>query len=438
MPRQIHLGLFNSPSGRHPGGWRRPGSHGRADDIEWVIETARIAESGKFDLFFSADYLGGPEPDSTGIVHGFEPVTELVAIARATSRIGLVASASTSYSEPYNLARLFASLDRISGGRAGWNAVTTQFDAPSRNFGDEKLAPHADRYRRADEFVEVVDALWRSFPADYYVGDAQRGIWSDLSRVRRIEHRGEHFSVEGPINVPASPQGRPVIAQAGSSDDGIALAARFGELVYTAQDSLDEAIAFRGKLDRALLAAGRRPEDLLVMPGILPIVAETDDAAHAIWDELRALGDLGAGLRQLSRRFGFDVTGLDPDGPVPAVPANELGQSRVRLLTALADRNAWNLGDLARYVTAAGGHRVLIGSPSTIADDLERWFVARGADGFNIIPAYMPGALTGFIDLVVPELQRRGLFRTEYEGDTLRENLGLPGADRELTAEAAR
>lgn len=422
--RQLHLGLFHLPLGRHPAAWRRPGVTGHPEDAAWAIRTARKVEDGLFDVFFLADSLVGPVPGEQGRSGGFEPLTLLGAIAASTTRIGLVATVSTSFSEPFNVARMLASLDHLGGGRVGWNVVTSQSDRAAQNFGQRRLEAHAERYARAAEHVDVVRGLWDSWEPDALTLDRVGGVVADIGRIHDLDHRGQYFEVRGPLNISRPPQGHPVIFQAGSSGDGLSLAGSRADVAFTAQDTIEEALAYKALLHQA--ARGRADGHLpLVMPGVMPITGRTEAEAREKYQALQANTDIAAGIRQLSGRWGYDLSGHDPDGPVPEPAADVHGQSRVRMLLQKARDEDYRLRDLAALAIASHGHRILVGSPRQIADDLQRWFDAGAADGFNIIPASMPDGVDDFVDGVIPELQARGLFRTRYQGPTLRDHLGL-------------
>ncbi|MDQ2187997.1 LLM class flavin-dependent oxidoreductase [Alcaligenaceae bacterium A4P071] len=424
-PATLRLGFFHQPVGRHPAAWRRAEARGAPEDLASVMAAAQKAEAGLFDVFFLADSLVGPIPNGNGRNGGFEPLTLLSALSLVTSRIGLTATVSTTFSEPFNTARMFASLDHLSAGRAGWNVVTSQSDRAAQNFSQDGLLSHPERYARADEFVQVAKGLWDTWDDGALVMDRERGIFVDQTRVRELAHDGVHFSVRGPLNVSRPPQGHPVIFQAGSSADGIDLAGKSADVAFTAQDTIEDALAYRD----ALRSASRRHRPTfdgpLIFPGIMPIVGATRAAAHAKFADLQAHTDIAAGIKQLSGRWGYDLSTYDLDGPVPEPGLRIHGESRVRLLLNKARTEGYSLRDLAALAIASHGHRIIVGSYEDIADDLEAWFTAGAADGFNVIPATMPDGLDDFVDLVVPELQRRGLFRTAYEGRTLRENLGL-------------
>ncbi|RWR27710.1 LLM class flavin-dependent oxidoreductase [Sinirhodobacter populi] len=423
--KHMHFGLFHLPVGRHPYGWRLPTAEGHPEDLAWAVRVARKAEEGLFDAFFMADSLVGPVRGEQGRPGGFEPLTLAGAIAATTSRVGIVATVSTSFSEPFNVARMLASLDHMSGGRAGWNVVTSQSDRAAQNFGQNHLEAHAERYERATEYLDVVTALWDSWQAGAMAFDKGAGIMVDYDKVHEIAHEGRFYNVRGPLNISRPPQGHPVIFQAGSSGDGLKLAGSRADVAFTAQDEIDEALNYKHALHAA--AAGRadgwRP---LVMPGIMPITARTGAEAREKFRFLQENTDIAAGIRQLSGRWGYDLSGYDPEGPVPDPSDRVHGESRVRMLLQKVREENYRLRDLAALAIASHGHRILIGSPTEVADELQRWFEAGAADGFNIIPASMPDGIDDFVELVVPELQTRGLYRTAYEGRTLRDHLGLP------------
>ncbi|MFI6499344.1 LLM class flavin-dependent oxidoreductase [Nonomuraea typhae] len=422
----MHLNAFLMGVGHHEAAWRHPlTDSGRITDIRHYEELARIAERGKLDSLFLADGLALRGEVTHNALGALEPLTLLSALATVTEHIGLIATVSTTYNEPFHVARKFASLDHISGGRAGWNIVTSAGESEARNFGLERPA-HSVRYHRAEEFLEVANALWESWGDGAVVNDRVNGIYADKSSIGPINHDGQHFKVEGPLNIQRSPQGRPLLVQAGSSEDGKEFAARFAEAVFTAQQTLEDAQEFYADLKRRLPAYGRSPYDLKILPGVSPIIGSTEREALQLEKELEDLIIPAYGLRQLSHILGADLTGYPLDGPLPPLPPNPDGQqSRIKLVRDLAEREGLTLRGLIARLAGGRGHRVLAGTPEQIADELQEWYQNGAADGFNIMPPHLPGGLADFVDLVVPELQVRGLFRTEYDGRTLRERYGL-------------
>ncbi|WP_413728561.1 LLM class flavin-dependent oxidoreductase [Sodalis sp. RH19] len=427
-PRQLRLGLFVQPLGHHVGGWRATGDLGSPTDIAWLTRIARKAEDAKFDLFFVGDALATSVHRLPSTMARLEPLTLLAALAVSTRHIGLAATASTTFSDPFTLARAFSSLDHISRGRIAWNVVTSYSTDVARNFSREDMPDHATRYARAREFLEVAFKLWNGWRDGAVVADRASGRYFDDDKIQPINHHGEHFSVQGPLNISRSPQGRPVIIEAGSSADGQTLAAQTAEVVFTASASLEEGRAFYRSQKQAVAAAGRDPKAVLILPGVMPIVGRSREEARETWRQLNALVDIDNGLDQFSARFGLDLRAYPLDGPVPPVPDGEGNQSRIKLLTDLAARDGLTLRELAAVAAGSRGHRVVVGCAGDIADDFQQWLEADAADGFNVMPAIMPEQLDLFIELVIPELQRRGLFRTAYPFATLRENLGLPAA----------
>lgn len=432
--RKLRLGAFIMATGHHIAAWRHPGSQADAGiNIDHYVQLAQTAERGLFDQVFVADSPGqrhrGDEDSLSrqGRVSYFEPVTLWAALSQVTQHIGFVATASTTYEDPYLLARKFASLDHISKGRAAWNVVTTSADNVHGNFG---LAAHPDpatRYARAHEFVEVVKGLWDSFEDDAFVRDASTGVYFDPRKLHALNHVGKHFKVEGPLNIERPPQGHPVIVQAGSSEDGKELAAATAEAIFTAWTSREEAQAFYTDVKGRMAKYGRRPEQLLVLPGISPVIGRTEEEARAKWAELQALIHPSVGLNVLQPFWPHDdLSRWDLDAPPPYYPEPPQGvNSRAHVVIQLARRERFTVRQLYEYLAGARGHWVVVGTPAQIADQMQDWFEHGAADGFNVMPPVLPQSLDEFVDLVVPELQRRGLFRTAYEGRTLRENLGL-------------
>jgi len=442
----MKLGLFLEGTGHHVAAWRDPDvdPHGR-QTLAHYLDSARLAECGKFDFLFMADTnatFGADDVESwtrTTQASRLEPITLLGAIAAVTERIGLVATATTTYFEPFHVARFFASLDQISGGRAGWNLVTSLAVAEAYNFGKEMHPHHADRYARAREFAKVVLGLWDSFEDGAVIADKEGGIYLDRSKLHFLDHKGRHFSVRGPLTVHRSPQSHPVIVQAGQSDDGRDLAAETAEVTFTVQQDIEVGRAFYADIKRRAAAYGRPPSAIKVMPGVMTVIGCTRAEAAEKYERLQALLSPELAIKDLSSHFGFDLSGYPLDGPVPD-PAPDVEQKgRVRVMVDLARRENLTIRQLYKRVYGQRGHRVVVGTPSEVADALESWFRAGAADGFNILPLTFPRGLADIVDLLIPELQRRGLFRKEYEGKTLRENLGLPlPANRWAVARAQR
>jgi N-acetyl-S-(2-succino)cysteine monooxygenase len=424
--RKLHLNAFLMGVGHHEAAWRIPGADpSRVTDIRHYQELARTAERGKLDSVFLADSLSFWGDIKYHTLGGLEPLTMLAAMAVVTEHVGLIATMSTTYNEPFNVARKFASLDHISGGRAGWNIVTSANESEARNFGGS-LPLHAVRYARATEFVDVVTKLWDSWEDGAVVGDQSEGIYADMEKVRAVEHEGERFRVSGPLNIPRSPQGRPLLVQAGSSEDGKEFAARYAEAVFTAQPVIYSAQAFYADFKRRLAKYGRSPEDVAILPGLSPIIGSTEREAAQLQEELASLVVPESTVATISEMLGVDLTKHPLDQPLPDIPGVVEGQrSRAGVIVDLARRENLSLEQLIRRLSGNRGHRVVSGTPEQIADQIEEWFVKGAADGFNVMPPTLPGGLADFVDHVVPELRRRGLFRTEYEGRTLRGHYGL-------------
>ena len=429
MTRQLHLNAFLMGTGHHEASWRLPQS--TPDDTltaEHYVQLAQIAERGKLDSIFFADGLAVGPNIRYGAQNNLEPLTLLAAIAVLTTRIGLIATASTTYYEPFQLARKFASLDHISGGRAGWNIVTSAGEDEALNFNRSARPAHEDRYARATEFVEVVKQLWDSWGDDALVRDKASGIYADTSLITPIDHHGEHFQVRGPLNIARPVQGHPLLVQAGSSEAGREYAARFAEAVFTAQQTLADGQAFYADLKGRLARYGRQPDEVKILPGICPIIGGTEAEAKAKEAEINGLINPEYGVQQLNRMLEQDISGYPLDGPLPALPGENAingHKSRFTLVTELARRENLTIRQLIERLAGGRGHRVFAGTPEQIADDLEGWFTSGAADGFNVMPAALPGGLQDFVEHVVPLLQARGLFRAEYAGSTLREHYGL-------------
>lgn len=430
-PRTMHLGVFVETTGRHLAGWRHPDVDPHAPmRFAHYRQLAEIAERGLFDLFFLADGLAVRDRAAETLGRApkahLEPLTLLAALAPLTQHIGLIATASTTFNEPWHLARKFASLDHLSDGRAGWNIVTSSSQAEADNFSLTQIPPAAERYRRADEFVGLVNDLWDSWDDDAIVADQLTGQYFQPERLHAINHQGDFFRVRGPLTVSRPPQGHPLLVQAGSSDAGIALGARYGEVIYTAQTSLPDAQAFYRRIRDLAQSYGRAPDALRILPGLFPVVAPTRSEAEEKYQHIQSLLHPEVGLAQLEHHLGgVSLAGYDIDGPLPALPAGKEFTSRAALLIKIARRDNLSIRQLYEQVGVARGHTLLVGTPDDIADFMVSWFDAGGADGFNIMPGWLPGGLEDFVNLVVPELQRRGRFRTHYQGNTLRERMGL-------------
>lgn len=428
--RQLRLGAFLNGLGHHVAAWRHPDAPLDADLLQLYSQLARTAERARFDAVFFADSLAiDTAVVDSGRTRGdfLEPLTLLAALAAVTDHIGLIGTATTTYNEPYQVARQFASLDKLSRGRAGWNLVTSDNAAEATNFGRSEHVPHAQRYARAREFHDVVTGLWDSWDADAFIKDKSTGRYFEPAKLHRLNHAGEHFNVSGPLNVSRSPQTRPVIVQAGSSEAGRELAAQTADVVFTAQPDLATAQAFYRDVKARMKKFERDPDDLKIMPGLFVVVGDSDAQAREKFEQLQDLVDPKAGLGLLERMLGnFDLSGYPVDGPLPDLPLTESGQrSRQQLFTNLARGENLTIRDLYLRIAGGRGHFTVIGSAQTVADQLQEWFEGDAADGFNVMPPVLPTGLDDFTELVVPELQRRNLFRSEYSGTTLRENLGL-------------
>jgi FMN-dependent oxidoreductase (nitrilotriacetate monooxygenase family) len=427
--RQLHLNAFIHDVGHHEAAWRLPESDPFApNDVDFYIKLAQIAEAGALDSVFFADAPALFADPAFRPASFIEPTVMLAAIAVSTHRIGLIATASTTYNSPYNLARRFAAVDHISRGRAGWNIVTTSSADAAHNFGQDGQEAHFDRYERATEFLDVITRLWDSWEDDAVVGDKTEGVWADPDKVHRIDHEGKHFKVRGPLNSPRSPQGYPVLVQAGSSLNGRIFAGKYAEAVFTAQRTLEEGQAFYADLKQRTSENGRREEDIVILPGVVPYLGSTEAEAWAREQEFTDHINPAHGLRQLSRIFGIDLTGADIDKPLPEVPVEddiEGHKSRSTLISNLANGENLTVRQLLGKLGGGRGHRTFTGTPEQLADDLELWWGNGAADGFNIMPPGYPADLETFVDQVVPILRKRGLFREGYEETTLRGHYGL-------------
>jgi FMN-dependent oxidoreductase (nitrilotriacetate monooxygenase family) len=435
--RQLSLGGFFSTPGNHLAGWRHPLAVPTADmDFRLYAHITRVVEEAKFDTIFFQDTaaVNGSQALAAGDttrtrlsrIVKLEPTTLLCALAAMTTHIGLIATATTTYNEPYNIARRFASIDHISGGRAGWNLVTSQIEDEAQNFGYAEHVDHAARYDRAAEFYDVVVGLWDSWEQDALLRDKASGVYMDRDKVPFLDHAGKHFKVRGPLNVTRSPQGWPVVAQAGSSEAGRELAAKTADVVFTAQTRLDQAQAFYADVKGRAARYGRSADDIRIMPGITPVLGHTEAEAREKYEELQELLPDDLALQSLSHiSGGLDLSQFPLDGPLPDLPPSNAAKARQELVVRTAREQNMTLRQIARHTSAAMGHRVLVGTAEYIADELETWLKADAADGFNVICNHYPKPLEDFCALVVPELQRRGVFRRAYTGRTLRDHLGL-------------
>ena len=442
---KLKLGAFFFTPGSHSAGWRHPDAVPETDmSFDLYVQMARTAERGLMDCIFFQDTAavngtaaldgGSPWRPSAGRQVFPEPATLIAALAPMTSHVGLVATATTTYSDPYTIARRFSTIDHISGGRAGWNLVTSQIEDEAGNFGFDRHPDHGHRYERAEEFFDVCAGLWDSFGDAAFPRDKQSGVFLDPAQAHILNHAGEFFRVRGPLNLPRCPQGRPVIAQAGSSEPGRALASRIADMIFTAQSVLSEGQAFYREIKARAAAHGRNPDHVKVMPGFMPIVGRTDAQAQDRYGLLQELIDDATALRLLARLTGdLDIHAYPLDGPLPDLPPSNAARARQEHLVAKARRENLTVRQVARYLGTSLGHQMVVGSPATIADTMQEWLEAGAADGFTLLSPFYPRPLDEFVDLVVPELQRRGIYRTAYEGRTLRENLGVPQPQSRFT-----
>jgi FMN-dependent oxidoreductase (nitrilotriacetate monooxygenase family) len=422
---QMRLGLFIQAAGHHFSGWRYPGAQSGSENFKLIRQLTESAERACLDMVFFGDKLVTTAQEHPSMIVRFEPLTLLGALASVTDRIGLAATASTTYGEPYTVARQFGTLDHISEGRVAWNVVTTGYDS-AENFTRATHPDHAQRYAVAEEFVDVVRGLWDSFEDDAYVRDAQAGVYLDPQKMHRLDHQGEYFNIAGPLNLTRSPQGHPVLIQAGSSGPGMGLAARVADVVFTAQQDLADAQQFYTDLKRQVVAHGRDPQHCLVMPGIMPIIGATQAEAQARFEQLQQWTDLDAALLLVSDRLGQDLSGFDLDQPLPDLPLPQNMRSRAKLLLDMSHRDGLTLRQICYLAGGARGHKIVVGTPARVADEMIAWFEGEAADGFNLMPSHFPEGLDLFIDGVLPILRQRGLFREQYTGRTLRDHLGLP------------
>lgn len=421
----MHLGVFAVASGNHIAGWRHPGAFKQGADLDAFVSIAQAAERGKMDMFFIADGVTCSTDAHPGFMSQLEPMTTLAAVSTATAHIGLVATASTTFSEPYNLARAFSSLDHISGGRAGWNIVTSSDPDSETNFSGRTLH-HDDRYRRAEEFVEVALALWDSWERDAIIADVDSGIYVDKSKVHTIDHHGGFFGVAGPLNVARCPQGRPVLVQAGSSRTGQEFATRYAEVLFTVQQDVSVAHQFYADVKQRVAEHGRNPAHCSILPGLTTVVGDTEQAAQQKLEQLAAYVDEQSAMWTMSARLGHDLSHYPLDGPIPELPDSDQIQGYARMILTGDYRKNRTLRDLYNLFAVSRGYLIFCGTPEQVATSMQEWFEAPACDGFNLTPAHFPGSLDDFVDHVVPELQKRGLFREEYTGSTLRHHFGLP------------
>ncbi|MDA0822896.1 MAG: LLM class flavin-dependent oxidoreductase [Proteobacteria bacterium] len=429
--KKMRLGAFMRPVSIHTAAWRYPGAFKDANfNFKHYQRFVATLERGCFDAFFMADHLAVLNMPMNALkrsatVSSFDPLTLLPALAVTTEHIGLVATASTTYNEPYHVARKFASLDHISEGRAGWNVVTSANPDEALNFGFERHMAHDERYVRAHEFYKVVTGLWDSWADDAFIHDAENGIYFDPEKLRVLNHSGTHLKVRGPLNIARPIQGWPVIVQAGASEAGRALAAETAEVVFGGANNLNDAMLYYGDLKQRMATFGRDPDALKILPGAFIVVGDTLTDAKAKKEKLDSLVHPDSGIATLSVLLGCDVSNLDLDGPLPELTESNASQSGQRKLIDMAYRENLTVGQLAQYVGGSFSSLEIVGTPTTIVDQMEEWFLAGGCDGFNIMFPYLPDGLDDFVNKIVPELQRRNLFRCTYEGKTLRENLGL-------------
>lgn len=437
--REMHLGVFWVGTGNHLAGWRHEGAATSNSYWPAVVESAQICERGKFDMFFVADSVAMEFDYPPSFLSRHEPTTLLAGLAVATRHIGLGGTVSTSFSEPYDVARTFASIDNMSGGRAAWNVVTSSRDAAALNFSQDRINEHDLRYEIASEFVDVVRGLWDTWEDGAIVADKKTGKFLDESKVRALNHKGKYFSVRGPLNIERCPQGHPIIVQAGGSPPGQELSARVADVVFSVVNGDTElAKTNYDSLKQRMAKYGREPHELAILPGVMPIVGETDEQAKEKLSLMQSWMnvDEAKALSVLKQRLHFDFSTYSLDALVPEIPDTHRGQTFNRTIMEMARREKMTLRDLFNVAGAARGHWAIYGSPKRIADVFEEWFVGGLADGFIVLPSHFPGGLADFVNLVVPELQRRGLFRKEYSGPTLRDHLGLKRPELRFPAQS--
>ncbi|MBV8362661.1 MAG: LLM class flavin-dependent oxidoreductase [Deltaproteobacteria bacterium] len=429
--RQLRLGAFMRPISIHTAAWRYPGAFPDANfNFPHLKRFAQKLERGKFDAFFMADHLAVLNMPMEALkrsatITSFDPLVLLPALAVVTEHLGLIATASTTYNEPYHVARKFASLDHLSGGRAGWNVVTSGNPDESMNFGLDQHLEHATRYRRAREFFDVVTGLWDSWADDAFIRDVETGVYFDPAKLHVLDHQGEFLKVRGPLNIARPIQGWPVIVQAGASEAGRQLAAETAEVIFGAGSNIANARAFYADVKGRMEKLGRDPDHLKVLPGAFVVVGDSVAEAREKRARLDSLVHYDSAIASLSIALGHDASRFDPDGPLPAIPESNASKSGRERIVELAQREKLTVRQLAQRIGGYGG-LAFVGTPATIANQMEEWLYTEACDGFNVMFPYLPAGLDDFVDHVIPELQRRGLFRREYEGATLRENLGLP------------
>ena len=436
---EMSLGLFHRPTGHHVAAWRHPEAN-TDGDFRHFAEMALIAEEACFDLLFCADIAtlwegSNASLSQLGTIARIDPFTLLSGLGAVTRRIGLVCTASTTYDEPFHVARRFASLDYATGGRAGWNLVTSAHEAEALNFGKDMHLPKSERYRRAREFASVVRGLWDSWEPDAFTRDKASALFFDPAKLHVLNHRGDHFRVRGPLNVPPSPQHHPIMVQAGASDEGRDLAAETADVIFTASTSIEGAKEFYSDIKRRLGAYKREPEDLKIMPGLNPVVGRTLEEAQAKHQQLQDLIPAAVGLKMLSHYMGVDLTSCAEDDRLPELPQTQVGKvTRADLLAELARREDLTIRQLYQRVAGARGHFQIVGTPESIVDMMQEWFECGAADGFNIMPSVYPSGLQDFVGMIMPELRRRGLYKAAYAGSTLREHRRLKSPRRRFAS----
>ncbi len=431
MNKSLHLTAFMRPVSLHTGAWRYPGAYADANfNFKHLKAFAQKLEAAKFDAFFMADHLAVLNMPVEALkrshtVTSFEPFTLLSALAAVTDKIGLAATASTTFDEPYHIARRFASLDHISQGRAAWNIVTTSNPDSALNFGKDEHVEHGERYKRAREFYDVVTGLWDSFADDAFIRDQESGIFFDPSKMHVLDHHGDDFNVRGPLNIARPVQGWPVIVQAGQSEPGRQLAAETAEVVFCAPRDIVESKKLYADLKSRLAAAGRAPSSLKILPAAFIVLGDSIEEAKQKRAKLDSLVHYDSGIASLSIALGHDVSGFDPDDYLPQIPETNASKSGRAQVLKLAEEEKLTVRQLAqRY----GGYSGLafVGTVESVADEMQKWLEENASDGFTVVFPFLPQGLDDVAERLVPELQRRGIFRTDYEGSTLREHLGLP------------